>query len=50
MEGGEHSLKKQQNKSPQCGSGEVDVDILQLNLPSGKNCLFLGQVVSAVEC
>lgn len=28
---------------------ELDVDILQVTLPSGKNCLFLGWVVSRVE-
>lgn len=49
VEGGEHSLKQQQNKSPYCGSGKLHVDILQLNLPSGVNCLFLGWVVSTVE-
>lgn len=49
MEGGEHSLKQQQNKSPGCGSGELHVDTLQLNSPSGTNCLFLGWVVSTVE-
>lgn len=28
---------------------ELHMDILQLNLPSGKNYLLLGWVVSAVE-